>query len=95
MGVLFGRYEAKEEGLFPGGATLHSMMTPHGPDRQCFDSASNAELKPHRIADGTQSFMFETSLSLALTQWGQETCAKVDRNYFKCWQDLKKNFPNQ
>ena len=24
------RYEAKEEGFCPGGATLHSMMTPHG-----------------------------------------------------------------
>lgn len=95
MGLIFGRYEAKEEGLLPGGATLHSIMTPHGPDRKCFDGASTAELKAQRIADGTQSFMFETSFSLALTQWGRETCGKVDKNYFKCWQDLKKNFPGQ
>ena len=27
---LYSRYEAKEEGFCPGGATLHSMMTPHG-----------------------------------------------------------------
>ncbi len=31
MGLILGRYEAKEEGFAPGGATLHSMMTPHGP----------------------------------------------------------------
>lgn len=92
MGLIFGRYEAKEDGLFPGGATLHSMMTPHGPDLQCFNSASTAELKAQRIADGTQSFMFETSLSLALTEWGQVTSDKLDKNYFKCWQNLKKNF---
>jgi homogentisate 1,2-dioxygenase len=38
----------------PGGASLHSMMTPHGPDNDCFTSASNAELKPSKIAVGTQ-----------------------------------------
>ena len=35
------QYEAKEEGFCPGGATLHSMMTPHGPDAQCFDDWTN------------------------------------------------------
>lgn len=54
MGLILGRYEAKEEGFAAGGATLHSMMTPHGPDAKCFDGASNAELKPERIAEGTQ-----------------------------------------
>ena len=28
-------------------------MTPHGPDAECFDKASTAELAPERIADGT------------------------------------------
>ena len=36
MGLILGKYEAKEEGFAPGGATLHSMMTPHGPDSDCF-----------------------------------------------------------
>lgn len=95
MGLIFGNYEAKEEGFRPGGASLHSMMVPHGPDVQCFEGASKGELKPVRVADGTQSFMFETSLGLALTEWGEDTCRKVDAGYFKCWQGLKKNFdPN-
>ena len=37
MGLILGKYEAKEEGFAPGGATLHSMMTPHGPDADCFN----------------------------------------------------------
>jgi homogentisate 1,2-dioxygenase len=54
MGLIFGNYEAKEDGFLPGGASLHSIMTPHGPDTKCFEGASNCELKPVRIADGTQ-----------------------------------------
>lgn len=53
MGLIHGNYEAKEEGFLPGGASLHSMMTPHGPDLQCFEGASTAALKPTRVADGT------------------------------------------
>ncbi|XP_001663831.2 homogentisate 1,2-dioxygenase [Aedes aegypti] len=92
MGLIFGRYEAKEGGFMPGGASLHSMMTPHGPDRKCFEGASNAELKPERIADGTQAFMFESSLSMAVTKWGEETCQKLDAKYYECWQALEKKF---
>lgn len=53
MGLIYGNYEAKEEGFLPGGASLHSIMTPHGPDFQCFEAASTADLKPARVADGT------------------------------------------
>ncbi|XP_034249331.1 homogentisate 1,2-dioxygenase [Thrips palmi] len=92
MGLILGRYEAKEEGFMPGGATLHSMMTPHGPDAQCFQANTEAALKPERVAEGTQAFMFESSLSLAVTKWGEETCQKLDANYYKCWKSLRKHF---
>lgn len=92
MGLILGQYEAKEGGFFPGGATLHSMMTPHGPDYQCFEGASNAVLQPQRVADNTQAFMFESSLSMAVTKWGAETCEKLDKSYYKCWQKLEKHF---
>lgn len=36
--------------------------------------------------------MFETSLSMAVTQWGEETCDKLDHTYYTCWQTLKSNF---
>ena len=35
------------------------MMLPHGPDREAFEGASNAELKPHKLAN-TMAFMLET-----------------------------------
>lgn len=92
MGLILGKYEAKEGGFLPGGASLHSMMTPHGPDYQCFESASNSVLKPERVADGTQAFMFESSLSMAVTKWGEETCDKLDKKYYECWQKLEKHF---
>ncbi|CAL1538029.1 unnamed protein product [Lymnaea stagnalis] len=90
MGLICGNYEAKEEGFLPGGATLHSIMTPHGPDYECFEKASNGELRPQKIAEGTMTFMFESSLSMAITEWGNNT--KVDGNYYECWQPLKKHF---
>ena len=53
MGLITGSYEAKEGGFQPGGGSLHSMMTPHGPDAACFEAAANAKLGPQRVADGT------------------------------------------
>ena len=93
MGLIYGAYEAKS-GFLPGGASLHSMMTPHGPDAETFEKASQGEQKPVKM-EGTQAFMFESSYSMAVTEWGQNTCDKLDQEYYKCWQSLKKTFdPN-
>ena len=54
MGLILGRYEAKETGFAPGGATLHSKMTPHGPDANCFEDWTSKELKAMKVAEGTQ-----------------------------------------
>ena len=45
------RYEAKEEGFCPGGATLHSMMTPHGPDAKCFQDWTDMKLGPIKVKE--------------------------------------------
>eukprot|EP01134_Creolimax_fragrantissima_P003529 CFRG3529T1 len=95
MGLIYGNYEAKKGAFLPGGGSLHSIMTPHGPDKKTFEQASTEGLSPVKVADGTQAFMFESSFSLALTEWGQQTCETVDSEYYKCWQDLDSNFdPN-
>ncbi|KAK2508542.1 hypothetical protein MC885_000198, partial [Smutsia gigantea] len=95
MGLIKGHYEAKQGGFLPGGGSLHSSMTPHGPDANCFEKASKAELAPERIADGTMAFMFESSLSMAVTKWGLKTSNCLDENYYKCWESLKSHFtPN-
>ena len=48
MGLICGVYDAKKDNL-PGGATLHSMMTPHGPDAVTFEKTSQEELKPVKM----------------------------------------------
>ncbi|XP_070569122.1 homogentisate 1,2-dioxygenase-like isoform X1 [Ptychodera flava] len=96
MGLIKGRYEAKEGGFQAGGGSLHSMMTPHGPDNECFekcsDENSDFNTKPQKIATGSMAFMFESSLSFALTQWGDKTCCSIDEDYYKCWQTLQSHF---
>ncbi|GAB2243407.1 hypothetical protein Droror1_Dr00020182 [Drosera rotundifolia] len=37
MGLIHGGYKAKAEGFHPGGASLHSCMTPHGSDTKTFE----------------------------------------------------------
>ncbi|KAL3196444.1 hypothetical protein MRX96_045256, partial [Rhipicephalus microplus] len=92
MGLITGKYEAKETGFQCGGASLHSMMTPHGPDVDCFEQASKAKLAPQRIGDGCMAFMFESSLSMAVTPWAEHESQALDKEYYTCWQGLRKNF---
>lgn len=92
MGLILGDYEGKSGGFSPGGASLHSPMTPHGPDAAVFEAASNADLKPVRVGDRTQSFMFETSLILNITPWALKTCGKVQEDYYKAWAALESKF---
>ena len=90
MGLIYGAYDAKK-GFQPGGASLHSMMTPHGPDAKVFKEASQADLRPVKL-EGTQAFMFESSLSMAVTEWGEMGCQRLDQEYYQCWQDIPKTF---
>lgn len=92
MGCIKGHYEAKKEGFEPGGASLHNIMTPHGPDAKTFEEATTNTLRPMKIAEETQSFMFESSLMMCVTEWGQRTSCKLQPDYFECWQGLEKRF---
>ena len=90
MGLIFGQYDAKAEGFLPGGMSLHNSMSGHGPDAETYDRATQAELKPHYLAD-TLAFMFETRFVLETTRFALET-ESLQRDYFECWQGLKKRF---
>ncbi|KAL7746541.1 hypothetical protein RI367_008068 [Sorochytrium milnesiophthora] len=92
MGLINGAYEAKQEGFLPGGGSLHSIMTPHGPDAPTFQQASNAQLKPVRVADGTMAFMFESCFMMTVTRWALERSQKVQDDYWTHWQGLKSHF---
>ena len=90
MGLIYGRYDAKEEGFVPGGMSLHNMMLPHGPDADGFEKASRTELKPQKLT-GTMAFMFETRFPQHLTRFAAELDTLQD-NYLDCWSQLKKRF---
>jgi homogentisate 1,2-dioxygenase len=90
MGLIVGQYDAKPEGFVPGGASLHNSMSGHGPDAGAFENASNAELKPLKY-DDTLAFMFETRFVIRPTKFAMES-PTLQRDYFECWQGLKKNF---
>ena len=91
MGLVYGQYDAKEEGFVPGGGSLHNSMSAHGPDAEAHLKASNAELKPVKLA-GTLAFMFETRYILRPTKFALETESLLQTNYFEVWQNLPKNF---
>ncbi|KAJ1725905.1 hypothetical protein LPJ61_005561 [Coemansia biformis] len=91
MGLIHGEYEAKKGGFLPGGASLHSMMTPHGPDARTVELATSRELVPGRVADGTQAFMFESMFQLRLTRWAAEHTQR-DHSYYKAWEAIPATF---
>ncbi|HSM39675.1 MAG TPA: homogentisate 1,2-dioxygenase [Afifellaceae bacterium] len=93
MGLIYGQYDAKEEGFVPGGMSLHNMMLPHGPDTMGFEKATNAELMPRKL-EGTMAFMFETRFPQHLTHFAAELETLQD-NYIDCWIGLDKRFNGQ
>ena len=90
MGLIYGQYDAKEEGFVPGGGSLHNQMSAHGPDLDAFEKASNVELAPQKLS-GTMAFMFESRYIIRPTRFAID-CAELQHNYSDVWQGLKKNF---
>lgn len=87
MGLIYGQYDAKNEGFFPGGISIHNCMTPHGPDANTYQNAIQESLKPVRY-ENTLAFMFESchpwliSTEAATSQYRQ-------KDYSSCWSTLK------
>jgi homogentisate 1,2-dioxygenase len=90
MGLVTGAYDAKAEGFVPGGASLHNMMSAHGPDRETFARASTAELAPHKVDDGL-AFMFETRWPVVPTRHALEAGHRQP-GYDAVWQGLERGF---
>jgi homogentisate 1,2-dioxygenase len=91
MGLIHGIYDAKAEGFSPGGASLHNCMTPHGPDAETFEKASNADIsQPHYIRD-TMAFMFETRRVIRPTLAALSSSTLQD-DYDMAWSGFTKHF---
>jgi homogentisate 1,2-dioxygenase len=90
MGLIRGIYDAKETGFLPGGASLHNCMSAHGPDKQAFEQATQAHLKPVYYPN-TMAFMFESHYVWQQTEFALTTSVR-QQDYLQCWQELEKNF---
>ena len=65
-------------------------MLPHGPDKDAFEGASNAALKPEKLEE-TMSFMFETRFPQHLTEFAARE-APMQEEYIEVWDRLEKKF---
>ncbi|GAB0136410.1 hypothetical protein EsDP_00004711 [Epichloe bromicola] len=84
MGLIRGGYDAKRGGaggFVPGGASLHNVMSGHGPDAESHEGARAAKLEPVKVGSGSCAFMFESCLMVGVTEWGLRTCKKVQEGY--------------
>ncbi len=90
MGLITGAYDAKADGFLPGGASLHNCMSAHGPDASTWAKASEAELKPQKLAD-TMAFMFETRFVTRPTRHALET-SLLQPDYDDAWTGFPKLF---
>lgn len=90
MGLIHGVYDAKAEGFLPSGGSLHNCMSGHGPDASTFETASRAQLAPHKL-DKTLAFMFESRWLIRPTQAALNS-PQLQSDYRECWQGLKKHF---
>ncbi|KAI5778564.1 homogentisate 1,2-dioxygenase [Geopyxis carbonaria] len=94
MGLIAGDYDAKEGGGFePGGASLHNVMSAHGPDATTAETASEAEQPPMKVGAGSMAFMFESVYCVGVTEWGRVGCGKVQEAYNQhSWTGVRRRF---
>ena len=91
MGNLAGQYDAKPTGFMPGGGSLHSCMTGHGPDSDTYKKFTTIEDAPTKMPDDSMAFMFESTYVMRLTPYGaNQELQQTD--YYKCWQGLEHEF---
>jgi homogentisate 1,2-dioxygenase len=94
VALIQGEYDGKLGGGFmPGGASLHNIMSGHGPDAGTAEKASEIPLTPQKVGEGSMTFMFESSFMLGVTEWGLKGCQKVQENYnVHSWTGVKRRF---
>lgn len=91
MGLIQGVYDAKAEGFSPGGASLHNCMTPHGPDAETFEKASNADISQPDYLRNTLAFMFETRRVIRPTAIALASDT-LQSDYDMAWSGFRKHF---
>ncbi|KAF8207020.1 homogentisate 1,2-dioxygenase [Mycena galopus ATCC 62051] len=92
MGLLYGNYGGRSDGFQPGGASYETGFCPHGVSYDEWSKASEMELKPMRISEGTIAFMFESSMMFTMTDFAMKRSGKLHEHEPKMWDNLKARF---
>lgn len=107
MGMIYGSYDGKGGGFAPGGGSLHSCMTPHGPDTGAFKAGSGLGQEKDApqtpvFFDGGLAFMFESCYLLKVapkalkkSSLSGENLPQQQVDYYHCWQGLPKLFTGE
>lgn len=90
MGLIHGKYDAKETGFVPGGCSLHNSFSAHGPDNEAYQKGKDADLKPEYY-DNTLAFMFESKQVFHLTTQAMNASFR-QKNYLECWKGYSSHF---
>jgi homogentisate 1,2-dioxygenase len=90
MGLIYGKYEAKEKGFEPGGVSLHNCLSAHGPEQAAYAKGIEAELVPAKMA-ATLAFMFESRYVFAPSAQAL-ALPQLQRDYLACWTGLERRF---
>ena len=93
MGLIEGKYDAKDSGFLPGGASLHNCMSGHGPDAATVEKATRVDTSRPEYVGGTMAFMFETRAVICPTARAL-ALPQLQGDYQQCWNALPKRFPD-
>jgi len=91
MGLIYGDYEGRSDSFKPGSISYETGFCPHGVSWEVYKAASEGELKPSIVHEGTMAFMFESSMMFGITDYAMKS-EKRHEHEPGMWNDLKNNF---
>ncbi|EUC59204.1 homogentisate 1,2-dioxygenase, partial [Rhizoctonia solani AG-3 Rhs1AP] len=92
MGLIYGNYGGRSDDFAPGGASYECGHVAHGVSYEVFKEATEAELQPMRISEGTVAFMMESSLMFTLTDYAMKGSGKLHVHNPSMWDNLDAQF---
>ncbi|KIP08015.1 hypothetical protein PHLGIDRAFT_88764 [Phlebiopsis gigantea 11061_1 CR5-6] len=91
LGLIKGVYEGRSDGFTPGALSYETGFCPHGVSGEVFTAASEGELKPSKVQEGTLMVLFESSMMLAVTDYAINTDKRHDHEP-SMWNSLDAKF---
>ncbi|CAE6429811.1 unnamed protein product [Rhizoctonia solani] len=92
MGLIYGNYAGRSDDFAPGGASYECGHVAHGVSYEVFKEATEAELQPMRISEGTVAFMMESNQMFTLTDYAMKRTGKLHVHNPNMWDDLDAQF---